>query len=202
MSELPDEPLRPRRRAPRTGRRPRFVLPTEHHDERVGEVIEAFLDGPPERSRPAPDRRGRTPLRSVPRQIPLDTRSDWDVALRHEDARMARYHRPASVLVLRLHAAHPGTEDLFAARVGRIIREHVRETDRVARAAADRFHVLLPETAAAEASALAERIRDACVQRIRWLDGDELGLRTAAAMPSPGETLLDALRSAQGTVAD
>lgn len=202
MSELPDEPPRPRRRAPRTGRRPRFVLPTERHDERVGEVIEAFLDGPPEPPHPARDRRRRAQLRSVPRQVPLDTRNDWDVALRHEDARMARYHRPASVLVIRLRAVHAGTEDLFAARVGRLIREHVRETDRVARAAADRFHVLLPETEAAEASALAERIREACIQRIRWLDGDELGLRAAAATPRPGETLLDALRSAQETVAD
>jgi GGDEF domain-containing protein len=178
------------------------VLPTEHHDERVGEVIEAFLDGPPERPHPSRERPQRTQLRSVPRQIPLDTRSDWDVALRHEDARMARYRRPASVLVVRLRAVHSGTEDLFATRVGRIIREHVRETDRVARAAADRFHVLLPETEAAEASALAERIREACVQRIRWLDGDELGLRTAAGTPSQGETLLDALRSAQATVGD
>lgn len=115
---------------------------------------------------------------------------------------MARYHRPASVLVVRLRAAHPGTEDLFAAGVGRIVREHVRDTDRVARAAADRFHVLLPETGAAEANALAERIRDTCVQRIRWLDGDELGLRTAGAAPRPGETLLDALRSAQAAVGD
>lgn len=201
MSEQPDEPPPARRRTSRTGRRPRFVLPTEHHDERVGEVIEAFLDGPPVRASrtPRPHRR-RDPLRAIRRPISLDTRPDWDAALRHEDARIARYGRPASVLVIRVQTVRPGTMDRFAGRIGDIVRALARETDRVTRAAADRFHVLLPETDEAEADVLAERIRDACQQRVPGRDASDPEVLVAPASPAHGESLHDALRSAQETI--
>jgi len=200
MSELPDEPPPPRRRTPR-GQRPRFVMPTEHHDERVGEVIEAFLDGPPVRARTAPrPLRRRDALRAMRRPIPLDTRLDWDVALRHEDARMARYGRPASVLVIRIDANRAGTADRIAGRVGEIVREHARETDRVTRAAADRYHVLLPETDASQADSLAQRIRRACVDRIPGRVEREPEVVVAPASPAHGETLHDALRAARFAV--
>jgi Diguanylate cyclase, GGDEF domain len=200
MAELPDDTPPVRRRTSRASRRTRFVLPTDHHDERVGEVIEAFLDGPP-----APARRTRraprpTPLHTVRRPIPLDTRPDWDLALRYEDARLARYGRPASVVVIRLRLAPPGSEDRLASRVGEIVREHARETDRVTRAAADRFHVLLPETEEAEAETLLERMRHACAEKVVGRLGAELRLVGAAASPGDGETLLDALRAAQVAV--
>lgn len=197
MSELPDEPPPPRRRAPRTGKRARFVMPTEHHDERVGEVIEAFLDGPPISARPAPrPPRPRRTLRSVGKPIPLDTRPDWDAALRHEDARMARYARPASVLVVRIEVARSSSSDRFGARVGAIIREHARETDRVARVAADRFHVLLPETDAKEAEVLADRIRAACLERLTGPVGSVTEVLVVPASPGHGQTLRDALAAA------
>jgi hypothetical protein len=204
MSELPDQPPQSRRRAPRTGRRARFVLPAEHHDEdeRVGEVIEAFLDGPPERARKASKPRPRRPLRVVSRPVPMDTRPDWDRALRQEDARLARYGRPATVLVIRLRVPSPGAEDRFAGRVGSIVREHARETDRVTRAAADRFQLLLPETEQAEGDVLAGRIREACGQQIRSRSGPGLEIRAAAVSPAIGQTLADALRIAQDAVAD
>ena len=207
MSELPDQPPASRRRAPRTKstRRPRFVLPAEHHDEdeRVGEVIEAFLDGPPEHARMAARPRQRRPdLRTVRRPVPMDTRPDWDRALKLEDARLARYGRPATVLVIRLQAPIAGAEDRYAGRVGSIVREHARETDRVTRAAPDRFQVLLPETEEAEGNVLAGRIRSACLQQIRLRTGHGLEIRAAAVSPGSGETLLDALRVAQEAVAD
>jgi hypothetical protein len=199
MSELPDEPPPPRRRAPRSGR-PRFVLPTEHHDERVGEVIEAFLDGPPPRARRTARPRTRPDgLRAIRRPIPLDTRPDWDIALRHEDARMARYGRPASVLVIRLGMTS-GSIDRLAGRIGEIVREHARDTDRVTRAAADRFHVLLPETEDTEAETLVDRIRAACADRLAGRLGPELRIVGAASSPGHGETLHDALRAAQDAV--
>jgi hypothetical protein len=204
MSELPDEPLPSRRRAPRNGRRPRFVMPADHHDERVGEVIEAFLDGPPERGRRAPRARAfprRDKLRTVPRPIPMDTRNDWEMALRLEDARVARYGRPATVLVIRLCVPIPGSEDRFAARVGGIVRELARETDRVTRAAPDRFHVLLPETEEPEADVVADRLRDACAELDLKRAGSALEIRLAAVSPGSGETLHDALRVAQEAVA-
>jgi len=204
MSELPDEPLPSRRRAPRNGGRPRFVLPAEHHDERVGEVIEAFLDGPPERSR----RRSRTralprrdKLRAVRKPTPMDTRNDWEVALRQEDARLARYGRPACVLVIRLCVPIPGTEDRYAVRIGPIVRDLVRETDRVTRAAADRFHVLMPETEETEADVVGERVREACAGLMWRGVGTELEIRVASVSPGSGDTLHDALREAQEAVA-
>jgi hypothetical protein len=200
MSELPDEPPLPRRRTPR-GRRPRFVMPTEHHDERVGEVIEAFLDGPPLRARMAPrPLRRRSALRAMRQPIPLDTRLDWDVALRHEDARMRRYARPASVLVIRIDVPRSEVAEYMAGRVGDIVREHARETDRVTRAATDRYHVLLPETDEVQADVMADRIRDACKDRMAGLNGSEPEVLVAPASPADGETLHDALRSAQVAV--
>lgn len=202
MSELPDDTPPARRRAPRGGKRQRFVLPDDHHDERVGEVIEAFLDGPP------PKRRRRTgattrPARLRPtraRPVPLDTRLDWEAALRYEDARMARYGRPASVAVIRLRWTPPTGTDRLAARVGAIVRDHLRETDRVTRAAADRFHLLLPETEGPEADALLERIRVACVDGAIDRLGAELRVVGAAASPGHGQTLHEALQAALGSV--
>jgi hypothetical protein len=200
MSELPDEPPPARRRTPR-GRRPRFAMPTEHHDERVGEVIEAFLDGPPLRARMAPrPLRRRDALRAIRQPIPLDTRLDWDVALRHEDARIKRYARPASVLVIRIEVPRPEMAEYMAGRVGEIVREHARETDRLTRAATDRYHVLLPETDAVQADVMADRIRDACKDRMPGLNGSEPEVHVAQASPAEGESLRDALRVAQVAV--
>jgi hypothetical protein len=204
MSELPGQPLPSRRRAPRSGRRPRFVLPADHHDERVGEVIEAFLDGPPEGARRAQRTRAlprRDKLRAVRKPIPMDTRNDWETALRHEEARRARYGRPATVLVIRFCAPIPGTEDRHAARVGAIVRELARETDRVTRSAPDRFQVLLPETEEPEADVVGERVRDACMGQTERRPARDLELRVAAVSPGSGETLHDALRIAQEAVA-
>jgi hypothetical protein len=203
MAELPDDTPPSRRRAPRGGKRLRFVLPDDELDERVGEVIEAFLDGPPEpkgrrRSRTTPRPAVLRPTRRRP--VPMDTRPDWDLALRHEDARMARYGRPASIVVIHLPLTAPGTDDRFPARVGQIVRELARETDRVTRAAADRFHVLLPETEGPDAETLLDRVRQACADRVVGRLGAEVRVVGAVASPGRGETLHDALRAAQVAV--
>jgi len=103
--------------------------------------------------------------------------------------------------VVRVQPRIPGTIDRLAARVGSLIREHTRETDRVTRAAADRFHVLLPETGETEAAVLGERIRDACADSIVAKNGNVLEVLTAAVTPGSSETLHDALRIAQEAVA-
>lgn len=125
----------------------------------------------------------------------MDTRTDWDLALRHEDARVARYDRPAAVLAVRLRVVKPGMADPYAARVGGVIRQQARETDRVTRVGPDRFHVLLPETLEAEATVLAERVRVACVALIPGIPGSEVEILVAAASTSRGGTLVDALRT-------
>jgi hypothetical protein len=199
MSELPDQPPPVRRRAPKSVRRPRFVMPADHHDdERVGEVIEAFLDGPPVRARRGPraPRPRPTVVREPRRPVPIDTRQDWDTALRHEDARLARYGRPASVVVVQLRVTAPGGLDRVAGRVAIAIRERARETDRVTRAAVDRFHVLLPETDAVDADAFATRLHKACLERLAGRHGAAVEIAAVAASPEPGRTLHDALRDA------
>ena len=205
MPETPDHPTPPRR-APagtsRSNKRTRFVLPADHHDDRIGERIEAFLDGP----EPAARRGGRARhLRSDhlkrPRALlPLDTRTDWDAALRQEDARVARYGRPASVVVVSLALADPATTDRYASRIGTALRAHARETDRVARVGPARFHLLLPETMEAEATALASRLRDACCAVIG--SPPPLEVRAVAASVVRGGTLSDALRRASLVIAD
>jgi GGDEF domain-containing protein len=113
---------------------------------------------------------------------------------------MARYGRPASVVVIRLRLAPPASADRLAARVGEIVRHHARETDRVTRAAVDRFHVLLPETDEAEAETLIERVRKACASQVAGRLGAELRVVAAAASPGHGESLHDALHAAQVAV--
>jgi GGDEF domain-containing protein len=160
-------------------------LPVDHADDAgVSERIEAFLDNRP----PARRTRRRQPrpevARAPARPRKLDTRTDWDAALLHEDARVARYGRPVSVLVVGLDLASSGTPDHLAPAIGIAIRSAARETDRVARVGPGRFHILLPETEEAEAAAVAERIRMTC--------GDH-PIHVASASPSRGQTLIDAL---------
>ena len=197
VADLPAGSPQPPRPSARSARRPRFVLPDDHHDERAGERIEAFLEGPPVRARRT--RRSRhlrsEGLRPVRRVVPMDTRTDWDIALRHEDARVARYGRPAAVLAVRLRMLTTGAVDHYATRIGGAIRHQARETDRVTRFGPDRFHVLLPETLEAEASVLAERVRAACVAVIPGARGSEVEVMVAAAGTSGGGSLLEAMRS-------
>jgi GGDEF domain-containing protein len=127
----------------------------------------------------------------------MDTRADWDIALRHEDARVARYGRPAAVLAVRLRMGSNGVADHYAARIGGAIRRQARETDRVTRVGPDRFHVLLPETLEAEATVLAERVRTACVAVIPGATRPEVEILVAAASTSSGGTLAEALRAVQ-----
>jgi hypothetical protein len=190
----------PRRAQGGARRRPRFSLPPDHHEEleneRTTERIEAFLDGPAKPRRP---RRRTTRPEGVQRPravVPLDTRTDWERAVRHEDARVARYGRHASVLIVDVVVTPAGGEDRFAGRLGTAIRAQARETDRVARVGPARFHLLLPETDEAEAASLAERICRACREVLPVPPGPTATIRTASGSARDGETLADALRAA------
>ncbi len=201
MPEDPTQPTPPRRAPKGTGRRPKFALPPDHREEQVGdrtdEHIEAFLDGP-SRARRTRRRHFRPDGVVRPRSIvPLDTRTDWERAVRHEDARVARYGRPAAVLVVDVVVAANGAEDRYVARLGSAIRTQVRETDRVARVSPTRFHVLLPETDEREATALAERVARACRDVLPTAPAAESVVRAAVASPAGGGTLTEAVRLAQ-----
>ena len=93
MGPVRDEPKEPTspRRAPNRSARARFAMPPEPHDERVGERIEAFLEGPPRARRTRSRHLRNEALRRARPQVPLDTRADWNIALKAEEARMVRY---------------------------------------------------------------------------------------------------------------
>lgn len=166
-------------------------------DERTTERIEAFLDGP-SRARRARRRPVRSDGLQRPRPVvPLDTRTDWERALRHEDARIARYARPASVLIVDVALAPAGGEDRFAGRIGAAIRAEARETDRVARVGPARFHLLLPETDEGEASTLADRICRATRDALPGPPGRAVTVRAAVSSSADGGSLVDALGHAE-----
>ncbi len=179
---MPDPAALPTPTPPSTASRPRrtrrFVLPEHHHDERATERIEAFIDGStaPAR-RPPPDRRlGTGPIK-------LDTRPDWQAAVKAEAARHLRYGRPASILLFGL-AGRPSAAaiDRIARTLADVIRAEVRDTDRAVRMRALDFRLLLPETGSRAARTVSERLD----RRFRadpdgWSDGTSLCIEVASA---------------------
>jgi hypothetical protein len=180
------------------------VLPTDHHDVRTSERIEAFLEGP---TRP-PRKRARSAQRRAHRPIVLDTPAEWQAAMRREEVRLERYGRPATVLVLDVCAdCGPEPVDGPTVTAGDLvdpvieaIRNEARETDHVVRVAPTRFHLLLPETGEAEADSFVERLRTACRDRLNG-HGGILRLRVEAATPGHGRSLGDALEDGERRLA-
>jgi hypothetical protein len=177
-------------------------MPTDHHDVRTSERIEAFLEGPSKPGR----KRGRTGPRRPHRPIVLLSESEWHAALAREAVRVARYGRPATVMIVEVGAT-PG-QDGHAAPGGDLvdsvadaIRHEARETDHVARTSPTRFLLLLPETGETEADHLADRLRGACRDRLNGSSG-MLPLRIASTTPGPGTPLADALGTAERQLAD
>lgn len=163
---------------------------------RTAEHIEAFLEGPT-RIRRAADA-GPEPVVRRPRaEIPLDTRTDWERALHLEDVRVARYGRPASVLVVDVATTPPEVADASAARIGAAIRAASRESDRVARVGPGRFHVLLPETDGIEATVIGERMARTCRAALAAPPGTGAEVRTAAVPAAGRGSLSEALRQAR-----
>lgn len=116
--------------------------------------------------------------------------TDWTRLVSDEDARHARYRRPATVVVIELD----GLERLVAAlgslaadrvtvAVAHTIRRHARRADHVARLGTNRFGVLLPETDEVAAINFVERVREAVD---RWLEAGAMSLRLAIGWASPG----------------
>ncbi|GAB4251008.1 MAG: hypothetical protein Kow00129_11860 [Thermoleophilia bacterium] len=88
--------------------------------------------------------------------------------VRHEVARSNRYSRPISCLMVdidrlrRINERYgPGHGDMVIAEVSALVQGSIRSTDALARVSGGTFAVLLPETKAASAQVVAERIRSA-----------------------------------------
>jgi hypothetical protein len=196
---MPDDPSAPQ---PRQRRPRRFVV--RHADEqRVTEKIEEFLSGPRSRQRTG----GRGPAPAPRADQALDTRTDFFAAVQREAARAERYARPATVVAVEFTveeptrigpSAHAARRDLteqvdrLAGPIGYTLRREARGTDRIARVAPNRFHVLLPETSERAARGYVERARHACEV---WFAGAAIPvrLRIEAASTARDRTLTEAL---------
>lgn len=192
---MPDERQPPPR--PLGPRRARRFVVRDGDDHRVTEKIEKFLSGP--RSR----RRTHGPPRveqASAAEDALDTRTDFAAAIRREMARTERYGRPATVVAVEFAVATtpaPGAQiDRLAAPIGFTLRREARDTDRIARVAPNRFHVLLPETSEADALRYIDRARQACEV---WFTGAALPvqLRIEAASAGRDRSLADALAAVE-----
>jgi diguanylate cyclase (GGDEF)-like protein len=161
--------------------------------------------------RPAPALAPRpTPVASAaPRPAPDPTRPaangsiDWETRVREEDARLTRYRRPVSVVLVELEGMDRLVErfGLDAAErivppVGQTLARQARASDQVTRISTSRFAVLLPETDEVQAINYVERVRAECD---RWLAAGAVSMRLAIgwASPTPGSDLRTATRVAE-----
>jgi GGDEF domain-containing protein len=195
---MPDDRSHPDRPAPRRVRR--FVV-RDAEDHRTTEKIEEFLTGPRTRARP---RRARSAdVGGSPPVADLDTRTDFVAAVRRETVRSERYGHPATIVAVEFAIAAAGGVaaddreiDRLAAPIGFTLRREARETDRIARVAPNRFHVLMPETVSTDAAGYIDRARNACEI---WFAGAALPVRIRfeAASSSPRQSLTAALEAVE-----
>ncbi len=107
----------------------------------------------------------------------------WTRVLGDEAARIKRYHRSATIVMIQLDGLDRFVErlghnagDRIVPAVADTIRRLARDTDHVARLGAGRFGVLLPETDDAAAINYIERVRRACEL---WLESGAIAMRLA-----------------------
>ncbi len=136
-------------------------------------------------------------------QTGLDGPLNWDFRIRDEDARLTRYRRPCSVVLVELDGLDrliarlgPDAADRIIPPVGQTLQRQARTSDHVARIAEGRFAVLLPETDEIQAINYVERVRSECD---RWLAAGAVSMRLAIgwACPAPGRDLRTAIRVAE-----
>jgi GGDEF domain-containing protein len=184
------QPVRPVIRQPYSHLRPepRAIAPEPPGQSIVESSILSALPLRPGTSRPP---------------IAIDSRADWNEALRYEAARHERYGRPTAVAIVDMvvleaagRDAARASIDAAASVVGRVLRASMRLPDRIARVSPSRFHVLLPETNGAEARRFAERARRAAEAALAG-GSVHVTLRIAIAAPSREETLPAALATAE-----
>lgn len=136
-------------------------------------------------------------------QTGLDGPLNWEFRVRDEDARLTRYRRPCSVVIVELDGLDrliarfgPDAADRIIPPVGQTLQRQARTSDHVARIAEGRFAALLPETDEVQAINYVERVRSECD---RWLAAGAVSMRLAIgwACPAPGSDLRTAIRVAE-----
>jgi diguanylate cyclase (GGDEF)-like protein len=114
---------------------------------------------------------------------------EWNRILADEDARIHRYQRLATVVLIELDGldafvsvlGQPAGDRVLVA-VADTLKRHARSSDHVARLGPGRFGLLLPETGEVEAVNLTERLRSLCEL---WLESGSIALRLAIGWASP-----------------
>jgi diguanylate cyclase (GGDEF)-like protein len=128
---------------------------------------------------------------------------EWNLILADEGARVRRYGRPATVVLVELDGLDRMTSILGVDAADRIlpavadsISRHARGADHVARLGTGRFGILLPETNEVEAVNFVERIRQVCEL---WLESGAIAMRLAIGWASPAadDSLGDAFNEAE-----
>jgi diguanylate cyclase (GGDEF)-like protein len=134
----------------------------------------------------------------------LDLPGAWARWLTEEDARVQRFHRPATIVLVELAGLDRLADRLGDDAAGRLIppiattlRRDARATDHLARLGETRFAALLPETTEVQAIHYVERVRSACDV---WLEAGAVALRLSIGWAEVNPTrhanlaLLDAER--------
>jgi diguanylate cyclase (GGDEF)-like protein len=125
--------------------------------------------------------------------------AEWNRIVADEDARIGRYGRPATIVIIELEGVDRltgvlGQEagDRVLPAVADTLSRNARGADHLARLGPARFGILLPETGEVEAVNYVERVRSACDL---WLESGAIALRLAIgwASPTTETTLADAL---------
>ncbi|HEV7810268.1 MAG TPA: diguanylate cyclase [Candidatus Limnocylindrales bacterium] len=133
----------------------------------------------------------------------LDSWAAWTRWLAEEEARVRRFHRPATVVLVELAglgrlADRIGAEsaDRLMPPIGMTMRRNARTTDHLARLGPSRFGALLVETDEVRAINYIERIRSACDV---WLEAGAVALRLSVgwAEISPDRTAEAAMLDAE-----
>lgn len=116
-------------------------------------------------------------------QTGLDLVPTWNRWLREEEARVKRYRRPATIVIVEVEGLDRlierlgvGAAEKLVPPVAATMRRHARESDRIARLGPARFAALLPETDEVAAINYVERVRAACDL---WLAAGAVSLRLA-----------------------
>ena len=114
--------------------------------------------------------------------------SSWARIIVDEEARIRRYHRPATIVIIEVEGLDrlvsrlgPASVDRIVPAVADTLRRGAREADFVARLATGRFAVLMPETDEVLAINYIERVRKACDL---WLESGAVSLRLAVGWAS------------------
>jgi diguanylate cyclase (GGDEF)-like protein len=124
---------------------------------------------------------GPPPATPTDPETGFDLPATWSRWLDEEDARIRRYRRSATVVLVEIEGLERIIERLGDDAASRLVppvalnlSRHARETDRFARLAVGRFGVLLLETDEIQAINYVERIRNACDS---WLEAGGVASR-------------------------